>query len=75
MGNCKDCKWWQDHDTPTTYSKWPPGHWRACMLTHTLSNEPEDHPDTRAIACEWEDYQGVLFTAPDFGCVQFEAIQ
>jgi len=72
IGLCSDCKWWRDYDTPMTYSKFLMHGWKACMLTHTLGNAPEANPNTWAIACDWEDYQAVLFTAPNFGCIQWE---
>lgn len=70
MGLCKDCKWWERRRSST--------EWRACVLTRT-HDYTEDHPDSLATALVTTDgwdataTNAALVTAPEFGCVQFEA--
>lgn len=60
LGTCKDCRWWGSHTQ----------EWGKCELT-VFFRSGYKHPDSKAFA------HGVgysrLGTAPDFGCVQFEA--
>ena len=64
-GTCKDCKWWellQEKDG-----------WGECLMALTKNGAAEQE-DTLAVAyAPLDDVRwGVLATAPDFGCVQFE---
>ena len=65
MGNCKDCKWWE-----ADAGRDPLGY---CHLLSTRSER--DRPYFNALA-ELRGYDdSELHTAPDFGCVLFEAKQ
>lgn len=64
-GNCRDCKWW--HMSPML------DHWLGrgvCELTVYTKVEGLVHPETKALVSGYDDH--CLFTAPDFGCVQWE---
>ena len=63
MGQCRDCKHWsgQRIDART-----------CCVLTESSSGHP-NHPTSKAVALDGEPWTAGLFTAPDFGCVQWEA--
>ena len=61
---CKNCKWW------STRTAHRPG-WGTCDLTEsgTQGTAPKD---SLAEASSGDGYFGVLYTAPDFGCAQWE---
>lgn len=61
-GICSGCKWW---------TKDLNKEWGTCKLTKT--NSGETLHETKAAAMDWESYYAILHTAPDFGCVQFQA--
>jgi hypothetical protein len=76
---CRDCRWWgQDHEAlgtmPGGYRTEPmlEGESGVCLLTETKVLDPE-HPDSRAVVWEGDSYTGVLVTAADFGCIQWES--
>lgn len=46
--------------------------YRPCGLTAYGSYE-YDHPESLALATDAESYEAELYTAPDFGCVQWSA--
>lgn len=77
MPHCRDCRWWnQGHealsDLPGGFVSGPiKTGGGVCLLTETKSLEPV-HAQSKAIVWEGDQYVGVLVTAPDFGCVQFE---
>ena len=86
MGCCKDCKWWTPLPLTDQYSyvmddddwEWSEKHyapltrqWGMCELAATRGRVLA--PTTRALAMDGEQYVAWLYTAPDFGCVQFEA--
>lgn len=69
-GRCKTCKWWYrllDSESTGT-----------CELAGWVSGYPDghkDHPESKAWAAgeSYEEIEAWLVTAPDFGCVQWEA--
>lgn len=60
-GRCKDCQWWRCEDS----------EFGECELAQSCSGVPK-YPHTKAAAHDVEGYHASLYTAPDFGCVQFE---
>lgn len=70
-GRCETCRWW----VMWSNAAWsPPEHrkdWRVCELMSPAgySEEPK-YPQSKAFVDD--DHAGV-YTAPDFGCVQWEA--
>lgn len=75
---CRDCRWWDREHEATGRN---PGSMRvdpmltgdsgACLITETHSLDAE-HTESKAVVWEGDSYHGVLVTAADFGCVQFE---
>lgn len=73
-GRCKDCKWWQAYAEPAT--------WGACALAASTDHS-DKHPQSKMLT--WTRVRGPvvdspirgietdLQTAPDFGCIQYEA--
>lgn len=59
---CKTCRHWNN---PITLS--PPG-WGSCKMASSDCTLP-----TLAKAEDWENYAAWLRTAPEFGCLQWEA--
>lgn len=83
MGNCQGCRWWQQQDIEPEYQAADdvaltrePESWGLCGLAMSLNEQPS-RPETKAFAAqgdyESEDKPAALVTAPDFGCLQFEA--
>lgn len=70
-GLCRDCLYWDRSEPHNTFTSNAPDRC-ACALTWSHNDEP-DKSDSLAFAQDWESYQAVLYTAPEFGCVQFEA--
>ena len=69
MTPCKDCRFWQH--PKDNYTR-PPDEYSSygrCTLGDSADGYP-DQPETLAFAADMESYQAVLFTSPDFGCVQ-----
>jgi hypothetical protein len=84
MGHCKNCKWWaelqkvikpdwDDHlfwqwreEVHTARRNW--GYCRLAASTNFKANVT-----TLAYAEDAEGYRASFVTAPDFGCIQFEA--
>jgi hypothetical protein len=72
-GRCATCRWWK------AYAEWPQDAPRPCLLTETalarshgaLSDVCRTHPASHAHAHGGAG--AVLYTAPDFGCTQYEA--
>jgi hypothetical protein len=63
MGFCKDCRHWAEHDNL---------RWGECELAASHEDEP-DEPRTKAYARgDIEGWWAHLWTAADYGCVQFE---
>jgi hypothetical protein len=67
MNHCKDCKWWGVSKGLLN------GTMQECYLTISNQTDPL-HPQSLA----WADADepvgvSVLYTLPDFGCIQFEA--
>lgn len=74
MNTCKDCRWWDwmDRDDPDDPEPMPK---RAmCDLTRDYSTRGPAHPESKAVA-GGNGETSVLWTRPDFGCVQFERIK
>lgn len=81
MNRCKDCKWWQfnpNHDeiwgSCKLTQRAEPNQWnlQKCA-THEWMGEYNIPKSRLAWAMDHEDYQAILRTHPDFGCVQWEA--
>lgn len=70
MGECRNCRWWDQEtdDEPRDDGK-AIGN---CLLAES-SRSYADHPETLAVALDYEGYGGRLLTTEDFGCVQFDA--
>lgn len=68
-GRCATCRWWEKHPQG---EEWPPDEpWGECI--RVLVGFPgSPHIDGKAIAMSDRGDKGVLETAHDFGCVQFE---
>ncbi len=73
---CKTCKWWGWDNDPHG-EKWPfssapgaaPDGWQSCGLVkrETYAHEPQHGALMLVDGYEWDG----LYTAPDFGCVQW----
>jgi hypothetical protein len=59
---CADCKHWSK-----TYDI----QWGSCVRAQSEGGNPMD-TKTLAWAADMEQFQGVLYTHENFGCVQFE---
>lgn len=71
--HCVSCRWWEK--TPDENFEWNSAAirgWGECQLTEMADDKPTHEP-TKAIARDGESYKAILETAPDFGCVQWEA--
>jgi hypothetical protein len=68
MGTCKECRWW----LPNMPGGYAGECWGACSLMESGGGSPI-HKQAKAFAFDTEQYSAQLFTAPDFGCVHFEA--
>jgi hypothetical protein len=71
---CATCRWWIERiDKPNNrYLSDQPDGWRLCALT--ICDGSTDPGPSKAIVCEEDWGLGVLATAPDFGCVQWEHV-
>lgn len=65
-GLCKDCKFWN------VASDLKDDNMCICDRANAKQGEPED-PNTKAYADGVDGWSSWLKTAPDFGCIQFEA--
>lgn len=68
-GTCKDCRHWGGYGA---YGDEPLPGWRTCDLTES-GGAKKQVPRSKAVAIDAESYAADLFTASDFGCIQFEA--
>lgn len=82
MSNCKDCRWWERVDIEPDYQRSDDvalvRNWGLCALTKSDMNEPRTSSSLAFASNEGyetdaDQDRSVLVTAPDFGCVQFEA--
>lgn len=81
-GHCRECRWWQSKlSIDSLDGPRDEGAWGVCAMTRTPYRAFSyqngvgwgwAHPDTKAIASGEDDSYHRLWTAPDFGCVQFE---
>lgn len=68
---CATCRWW---GTVEIHSHEPsPKTWKACAQTHSVYGKPARLEQGRSIAQDYESYEAILMTAPDFGCNQWQA--
>lgn len=72
MIKCKDCKWWGIHQNG--FSERPNGY-KSCGITESsdcpdYSGEHEIYSGTMAYALGYEG--ALLYTSPEFGCIQGE---
>lgn len=65
-GRCETCKWWE------TWRGQDPSAWSSCRLTAIVEDKAL-FAETKAKVSNLPNTYGVLKTAPDFGCVQWEA--
>lgn len=79
MGRCATCRWWQNTATPRwDYARYLERYgwadWRRCKQATWLSHGPEYvmQPPFSARSPLFAA-AGPTMTAPDFGCVQWEA--
>lgn len=65
MPRCRDCRWWLV--IPAQTDTFPDG-WGGCMRFKDLPPPPGQ------LACPmgFDEDRAAMFTAPDFGCTQFE---
>ena len=82
---CRTCRFWTPREPRAYGATHPPEGWGICSLTiiehdayrmeNTAPVHPQSDPDreTLAYAQDMENYVAELHTAPDFGCVQWEA--
>ncbi len=61
---CKTCQWWE------AGRDYPQKGWGGCRLSETESGASRQEGMHVSTA---DGYYGILLTAPDFGCVQWEA--
>ncbi len=71
-GLCRDCKWWNHDELWPLSADEEKRSWGKCELADNDYGEPM-HKNSKAVAVDGENYEARLTTAPDFGCVQFEA--
>lgn len=70
MGNCKDCEWWVDAETPIDLG----GHYKGkhqCALARMRYFDPAAPLSLALADFDGEYGNGDLWTSPGFGCVQF----
>lgn len=74
QGCCRDCRWWGEKDNDLLWAGdiRHPTDRHHCMLTYWDGQRP-DWSHTKAYAVDGDNFLAILLTAPDFGCVQFEA--
>jgi hypothetical protein len=65
MGQCRDCRWWEVSAQEQDSGK------RFCGLA-TSDDGVALHTETPFWAVATDGGEAVVFTSPDFGCVQFE---
>lgn len=73
-GHCKDCRWWtrpvRDYylQLPKTTRESVQIDWACCGVSARFiqGTKPNTLPLFAALG------SGIIYTAPDFGCVQFE---
>lgn len=54
----------------------PPWLPKACALTASRGNmQIRDFDQTKAVALDGTEFAAMLYTTPDFGCVQWEAVK
>lgn len=74
MSRCAGCKHWEQRDGESDR-----GRGRCLMTENKYTDTPRgaaewyrpEHPESLAVAEDGESYYAVLFTAPEFGCVQW----
>jgi hypothetical protein len=70
QGRCQNCRHWQEGYQMTQHEIEIPDGWQVCTLA-----DLECAGQTLALALDrYALEEPRLFTAPTFGCVQFEAI-
>lgn len=82
MPRCRDCRWWMQREIPPEHQRSDDvalgRQWGICQVTASHQNVPVV-TETMAFASndgyelELDQDGAVLVTAPDFGCVQWEA--
>ena len=84
--NCKDCRWWSneigqyDYDAivfpedPETMARIPQEllefEVRRCVQPKLIVFQRPEHADGLSV-CDGSQYKANLYTAPNFGCVNF----
>lgn len=64
---CETCRFWEDTQILTYRG------WRQCTRTQSFAISAND-PGSKAVAfAQTVDTDAITYTAPDFGCVQFQA--
>lgn len=75
MERCETCRHWDRkrfaHYEPYDKDE-PDAGWGSCILADSTNSDPE-HPSTLALALDLESCVVQLRTAPNFGCVQWQA--
>lgn len=77
-GNCRDCRWWEPQ-RKDNYDEIRPG-WQVCRLLSVPQRDADgvqdwSNPDAKAEPTNCCGYYSDFTTAPDFGCVQFAALE
>lgn len=71
LPRCKDCRWWSTEHRLGWLSDRSDGRGH-CERAESEDGQPVDK-DSLAYTEDGESYRAILITAPDFGCVQFQA--
>jgi hypothetical protein len=81
---CGACHWWQQHDIEADYQRSDDARlwrgWGLCRLTKSFRNVPlrpavGAFASTECYDLDEDQDRAVLVTAPDFGCILWQAKQ
>lgn len=73
MGNCRNCRHWVTTPRPEPEKKVRPDGWGVCQMADLHAGDVCKFNQTLAFASQMQAYTAWLYTAPEFGCVQYEA--
>ena len=71
MNTCQNCVNWKSYEGHTTPDETATRTWKICERTMSGGGIRDDQ-QSKAVAIDGEGYGSMLYTAPDFGCNQFE---
>jgi len=75
MERCKDCKHWKPSDDPHYLGDDAPHRTCDRIILAGWFGDEHEQPAPLAFTQDGSGYKAVLWTAPDFGCVLFEALR